>query len=204
MRVTNHLTFFILEWLPFPRCQTGNSHFDALVPRAARLTCTTPEFAELWNEVAQHYPEAMPAPWRPAYAATDPRERARLRAEIDALVADLYGLSAEDFAYILTTFPLLDRDQPALPGEPKSFITRDLALLALFKLRGERPPADIVDFFAAAEADIRAITGPLRDLEGRVVEATRLGAIAYIPSGRGGQVQVGPEGAEVQWRLFEG
>ncbi len=28
---------------------------------------------------------------------------------------DLYGLSEADFAYILTTFPLLDRDQPALP-----------------------------------------------------------------------------------------
>ena len=83
----------------------------------------------------------------------------------------------------------MDRDQPALPGEPKSFITRDLALLALFKLRNNTPLADIVAFFAAAGADISGITGPVRDLEERVVEATRLGAVAYIPSGRGGNTE---------------
>jgi hypothetical protein len=39
--------------------------------------------------------------------ATDPAERAKLRAELDALVAHLYGLTEEEFAYILTTFPLV-------------------------------------------------------------------------------------------------
>jgi hypothetical protein len=92
---------------------------------------------------------------------------------------------------------------PALPGEPKSFITRDLALLELFKLRGKTPPADIVDFFAGAGVDIRAITGPLRDLAERVVEATRLGAVAYIPSGRGGEIEVELEEGEGQLGLFE-
>ncbi len=203
MRVTNHLTFSILQHLPIPRCRRGQLHFDAIVLNATRLTCVAPEFAQLWNEVAQHYPDTVPTPWRPEHAATDPRERAQLRAEIDALVADLYGLSQEDFAYILTTFPLLDRDQPALPDEPKSFITRDLALLALFRLRGETPPADIVDFFAGAGADIREITGPIRDLEQRVYEAAQLGAVAYIPSGRGGDVEMGPADAELQLRLFE-
>ncbi len=129
MKVTMTLNFHYLFGLPVPRLDLNHPHFDALVPRAARLTCTAPEFADLWDEVAQQYPQAMPAPWRPEVAATDPRERAQLRAEIDALVADLYGLGEEDFAYILSTFPLLDRDQPALPGEPKSFITRDQALL---------------------------------------------------------------------------
>lgn len=33
--------------------------------------------------------------------------RQRLRDEIDALVAHLYGLSREDFAHILSTFPLV-------------------------------------------------------------------------------------------------
>jgi hypothetical protein len=40
-------------------------------------------------------------------------------------------------------------------------------------------------------------------LEQRVVEATRLGAVAYVPSGRGGDMEVTPEEAEVQLRLFE-
>ena len=39
--------------------------------------------------------------------ATDPAERARLRAEIDGLVAHLYGLTDEEFLHILATFPLV-------------------------------------------------------------------------------------------------
>ncbi len=96
-------------------------------------------------------------------------------AEIDALVADLYGLSEEDFVYFLTIFPILDRDWPALPGEPKSFITRDLALLELFKRRGKPTSEDIVPFFAAAGADISCVTGPVRNLAERVAQAQALG-----------------------------
>jgi len=40
--------------------------------------------------------------------ATDPEERAQLRAEIDAIVAHLYGLTREEFAHILSTFPLVE------------------------------------------------------------------------------------------------
>jgi hypothetical protein len=39
--------------------------------------------------------------------ATDPTERAKLRAELDGLVAHLYGLSEEEFTHILGTFPLV-------------------------------------------------------------------------------------------------
>ena len=39
--------------------------------------------------------------------ATDPAERARLRAELDGLVAHLYGLTEAEFAHILSTFPLV-------------------------------------------------------------------------------------------------
>jgi hypothetical protein len=41
------------------------------------------------------------------YGVTDPAERAKLRAELDGLVAHLYGLTYDEFAYILTTFPLV-------------------------------------------------------------------------------------------------
>jgi hypothetical protein len=74
-----------------------------------------------------------------AEPALDLRERARLRAEIDAIVAGLYNPSPAEFGYIRTTFLLLDRDQPPLPDdffvrwnkqgkpklEPRSYITRD-------------------------------------------------------------------------------
>ena len=38
---------------------------------------------------------------------TDLVERVKIRAELDALVAQLYGLTEEEFAYILTTFPIV-------------------------------------------------------------------------------------------------
>ncbi len=89
--------------LPCPRLTPGNPYFDAIVPRAARLTCTRPEFADLWQQV-------MGEPWDESKGATDPAERQPLRDELDALVAHLYGLSRDDFAHILGTFPLVFPD----------------------------------------------------------------------------------------------
>ncbi|HQI77752.1 MAG TPA: hypothetical protein PK384_14670, partial [Candidatus Latescibacteria bacterium] len=36
-----------------------------------------------------------------------PAERARLRAELDGIVAHIYGLTEEEFAHILRAFPLV-------------------------------------------------------------------------------------------------
>ena len=47
----------------------------------------------------------------------DTGDRAQLRAEIDAYVAYLYGLSRDDFAYILDTFPVLKKKEEKAFGE---------------------------------------------------------------------------------------
>jgi hypothetical protein len=47
----------------------------------------------------------------------DTGDRAQLRAEIDAYVAHLYGLSRDDFAYILDTFPVLRIKEEKAFGE---------------------------------------------------------------------------------------
>jgi hypothetical protein len=104
--------------LPVPRLTAGNPFFDSITPRAARLTCTTPAFADLWQQV-------MGEPWTPDAGARDPAERQRLRDEIDALVAHLYGLSRDEFAHILGAFPLVFPDNPA--GQQKK-----AALLAVY------------------------------------------------------------------------
>jgi hypothetical protein len=65
---------------------------------AAKLICITPEFDELAQEVGLNSHEN---------GTTDEAERARLRAELDGIIANLYGLTEEEFAYILTTFPLV-------------------------------------------------------------------------------------------------
>jgi len=47
----------------------------------------------------------------------DTGDRAQLRAEIDAYVAHLYGLTRDEFAYILDTFPVLKRKEEQAFGE---------------------------------------------------------------------------------------
>lgn len=105
-KVSTTLNMFYVYQLPVPRLNPGDAFFDAIVPRAARLTCTRAEFADLWQDV-------MGEPWDASKGATDPAERQRLRDEIDALVAHLYGLSRADFDHILGTFPLVFPDTDA-------------------------------------------------------------------------------------------
>ena len=95
--VTTTLNMFYVYQLPVPRLRLGNRQCESLAKRAARLVCTTPEFDALAKEVGiEHY--------RPL----EPSERGRLRAEIDGMVAHLYGLTEIEFAHILGTFPLVE------------------------------------------------------------------------------------------------
>jgi hypothetical protein len=162
LRVKENLNFIFVSQLPMPRLSPDDGLGRELVVLAARLNCVIPELAELWEEVAKHYSEAMHPHWQlphpdlPTYLSAqlptcDPSERQFLRARIDALVADAYGLSVQEFAYILSTFPLLDRNEPPLPmrrpeignpnaeTEPKSTVTRDLALFAFMLHKGWQP-----------------------------------------------------------------
>ena len=56
-----------------------------------------------------------------AEGVTEPAARATLRAELDGLVAHLYGLTEDEFAYILTTFPLVA--QPVKDATLEAFRT---------------------------------------------------------------------------------
>lgn len=96
--VSNHISFFFIYGLPFPRLTENDKEFAPIVERAAKLICTTPEFDDLAKEVGLGSHKN---------GVTDETERQNLRAELDALVAHLYGLTEEEFAYILTTFPLV-------------------------------------------------------------------------------------------------
>lgn len=97
-KITSHLNMFYVYQVPVPRLGKSDRVVVPIAERAARLICTTPEFDSLAKEVglAAH-----------RQGATDPAERARLRAELDGLIAHLYGLTEAEFAHILTTFPLV-------------------------------------------------------------------------------------------------
>lgn len=136
-KISANLSAFYIYQLPIPRLISGNWYFDQLVPRAARLICTTEELADLWNEV--YRPEwnklsvndggtsklfdwnILTPEWRKECGAYgwdetkhDIGDRAQLRCEIDALVAHLYGLNKQELDYILSTFPIVREKTPWL------------------------------------------------------------------------------------------
>jgi hypothetical protein len=97
-KVTTNINMFYIYQLPIPRFTEKDPAFKLIIECAARLICTTPEFDDLAKEIGlSGYKKGV----------TNEVERARLRAELDGLIAHLYGLTEEEFAYILTTFPLV-------------------------------------------------------------------------------------------------
>jgi len=96
MKVTTTLNFFYIYQLPIPRLTAKDAAFAPIITRAAKLICNAPEFDALAKEVGLE-----------SHSVTDPAERARLRAELDGLVAHLYGLTESEFAHVLTAFPLV-------------------------------------------------------------------------------------------------
>lgn len=96
--VSANLNMFFIMQVPVPRIEDNDKFLNSLTVRTARLICTTPDFDDLAKAVGLKSHRD---------GATDPTERARLRAELDGLVAHLYGLSEEEFVHILGTFPLV-------------------------------------------------------------------------------------------------
>ena len=65
-------------------------------------------------------------------------ERRHLRARLDALYFHLYGISREDADYILSTFPIIKREDEK---EFKTYLTRNL-ILGYMNALGYSPAGD--------------------------------------------------------------
>ena len=121
-KILTNMNMFYVYQIPVPRLTAADPRFAPIVERAARLICTTPEFDDLAQEVGlKPHPHTLSPNPSPAsgrgeliagegvnrYGDTNPVERAKLRAELDGLVAHLYDLTEAEFAHILATFPLV-------------------------------------------------------------------------------------------------
>ncbi|MFN4252353.1 Eco57I restriction-modification methylase domain-containing protein [Deinococcus sp.] len=99
-KVSSNINMFYVYQLPVPRLTSAEPSFQPIVAAAAKLICTTPEFDDLAKAAGlQGHTDGV----------TDDAGRAALRAELDARVAHLYGLSESEFTHILGTFPLVDQ-----------------------------------------------------------------------------------------------
>ena len=148
--LTTTVNYFLLQSVPLPRLAKGGLPWQNLLSFAAELRELDQAGAtsQTWERIAQ------------------------VRGEIDAEVAMAYGLGLSDVELMLRDFPILDRGQPALPGESKSTITRDTVLAAV-----------------AHRYASRAVVWSQR-----TADAQELGAVAFVPS----QLALGVEETKVK------
>lgn len=177
MRGSGSMTYALLNSIPAPRVES----LDKVVrPTAEIVRSFSSEFDGLWENAVGGSPPSL------NWWAIGSR-----RAQIDAEVAIAYGLTLEQFVAALSTFPNVDTIQPMLPSEPKSFVTRDLALLAYCELT-DQEPADISKLLREIGVDLPEPLTEYRLLDTRVTAYQELGAIPYRPTPRGGRPPTDP------------
>ena len=122
-----HLNWFIVEQLPVIAPTAYDRPFGSTTARelvrdhVLRLTYTAHDLAPFARDLGY---TGKPFCW-------DEEERRHLRARLDALYFHLYGLSREDACYILSTFPIVRREDEAQFGR---YRTRDLILAYMHAL----------------------------------------------------------------------
>jgi Putative DNA-binding domain len=177
-KVTAHCNMFYVYQLPLPRLTQSDPLFVPIVSRAAKLICTKPEFDDLAREVGLGSHKN---------GVTDPTERAKLRAELDGMIAHLYGLTEEEFTHILSTFPIVEQSVKAAALEayrelaPKPGDQEIASLIA----RGE---SGELEFKATARWDI-VQKKPNKEMEAVVVKTVA----SFLNAEAGGTLLIGVE-----------
>ena len=117
-----HLNWYIVEQLPVIAPDDYDRRFgdttarDLVRDHVLRLTYTAHDMAPFARDLGYDGP---PFTW-------DEEGRRHLRARLDALYFHLYGLDRDDADYVLSTFPIVRREDEAAFG---SYRTRDLVLV---------------------------------------------------------------------------
>jgi hypothetical protein len=177
-RVSAHVSFFFVHQLPVPRLTESDPHFAPIVARAAKLICTTPEYDDLAKEVGLGDHRA---------GVTDPAERNRLRAELDAMVAHLYELGESELTHILGSFPLVEQAQ------------KDAVLVAFHAFAPHPDNAQVAALIADGEGErvefkVAALwNAKTNQKDGSMRENVVQAIAAYLNSYEGGAVIVGVE-----------
>ena len=123
-----NLSWFVIQECPIPiqiTSRVERPEIKRLTLDTARLVFIHRRFAPEWLKLKQLYPELSSKEWKDWWAVTE-ADRLRLRVEIDALCADLYGLDPDDFDWIV-------RDDPT---DPKGFYRVDRQLPFQERLTG--------------------------------------------------------------------
>ncbi len=109
-----HMNYFVLQEIPIPYSKERGRTELQVAFNAARLTFLHRVFAPDWLRLKDCFPDLIAKEWKHWWAVTV-ADRLRIRVEIEALVADLYGLAPDDLDWIV-------RDDPK---DPKGFYRVD-------------------------------------------------------------------------------
>jgi hypothetical protein len=142
---------FVVEQTPaVPPSRYSTELLDFVVPRVVELTYTAWDIQSFAQDVLDEVgadkwaiwfadrpvhlsPPPLGQPGKPAPFVWDEEHRAKLRAELDALYAHLYGLTRDELDYILDTFPIVRRKDEEKYGE---YRTKRMVLEEYEKLEG--------------------------------------------------------------------
>ena len=130
------MNWYIVEQLPVIAPADYNQQFgdktasDLVRDHVLRLTYTAHDMTPFARDFDH---EGPPFVW-------DEEERRHLRARLDALYFHLYGLSREDAAYVLNTFPIVRREDVAAFGR---YRTKDMILAYMNALAAGDTETDV-------------------------------------------------------------
>ena len=122
------LAYFVLEELPLPLPSKVHQRVALMT---AQLNCASNLFAPIWLQLRSCFDSRLC--WKQLWAIT-PYERLRLRAILDAVVAHLYGLNTDDFAWILR-----DCDHP-IERVNDNAIARSFDPKGFWRVDKDKPP----------------------------------------------------------------
>jgi hypothetical protein len=177
-KVSAHCNMFYVYQVPVPRLTDKDPTFALIVNRAAKLVCTTPEFDDLAWEVGlvSH-----------KNAVRDLAERAKLRAELDGMIAHLYSLTEEEFSHILTTFPIVQQGVKDAALEAYKALAPKPGDQEVAELIAKREGAEL-EFKSSARWDVRQ-NKLNKEMEQIVVKTVA----AFLNSETGGTLLIGVE-----------
>jgi hypothetical protein len=130
----NNVSLFYLEEIPTPYILSLNDNLrQKIFFMGLGLSATLQIHIQCWVKLTKTYPH-LKANSYSSYLAITPYERLRLRSILDAIVAELYGLEIEDFAWILK-----DSDLPKEQINDKTY-SRTLDAKGFWRIDKDKDP----------------------------------------------------------------